>query len=294
MPRRRSRLSENFFIMNLPTRLLRLVAPVFHLFFTQNQLFSTMKSSFFKKMGAVALFVGLAVSTIFAQQMPMQVPTVTVTGTAEIKVVPDEIYLSLAVETKDADLAHAKLASDTRLENAIKFLKQNGVKSADIQTGSLSVRPEYNYNPETGQSENVKFYVINRPLEFKLADPKKFDDLLTGLMEGGVNYVNEIRFCTTKMRENRDKARREAARAARQKADLLTQELGAKTGKVISISEAYQDYYPPMNYGNAYQQNVQMGDGGGAASVNPNNGEGSLSVGLITVSASITASFLIE
>lgn len=245
----------------------------------------------FKAAALLFLLFFAAFQKSTAQSAPPQ-PTVSVTGTAEIKVVPDEICISVAIETRDAQLGHAKLMSDTRMENAIKFLKQNGVKTTEIQTGNFTVRPEYDYNPETGQTENIKFYVITRQLEFKLTKPDKFDDVLTGLMESGINYVSEIRLNSTKLRETRDEARKRAAKAAREKADLLTGELGAKAGKVIQISEGFQDmtpyYYNNPNNPNMYAQNVSM-DAGGAGS-----SEGTLSVGMISIVATVQATFLIE
>ena len=240
------------------------------------------------------IFTLFATANLVAQPTPAP-PSVSVSGTAEIKVVPDEICITVAIETRDAQLGHAKLMSDTRTENAIKFLKQNGVKNNDIQTGNFSVRPEFEYNPETGQSENIKFYVITRQLEFKMTKPEKFDDVLTGLMESGVNYVNDIRLNSSKLRETRDEARKRAARAAREKADLLTAELGAKTGKVIQISEGFQDVTPNYYYNNMgdqarYNQNVAF-DAGAAAS---GGFDGSLSVGMISVTATVQATFLIE
>jgi uncharacterized protein len=247
--------------------------------------FQQLKNFFLGNKGPFWLFL-LLFSTKMNAQMPVQPPSISVSGLAEIKVVPDEICTSMAIETRDADLGHAKLANDTRAENAVKYLKQNGVKSANIQTGNISVRPEFEYNPETGQSENVKFYVVTRQLEFKLTNPDKFDDLVTGLVESGVNYVNEVRFNSTKIREHRDEARRQAVRAAREKATLMTNELGAKLGKVILISEGFQDYNP------VYQPNYQNTQD--AVAVGNSAETGALSVGMISISANVNVTFLIE
>ncbi len=252
-----------------------------------------MKSSLSIRNNAfLLLFALFSINGLVAQPLAQQPPSVSVSGTAEMKIVPDEICVSVSIETRDAQMGHAKLMSDTRVENAIKFLKQNGVKAADIQTGNFNVRPEFNYDPETGQQETVKFYVISRQMEFKLTKADKFDDLLTGLMESGVNYVNEVRLTSTKLRETRDEARRRAARAAREKAELLTGELGAKAGKVISISENIQDYMSNY-YGRGpemYNQNVSLN----MAPADGGSSDGSLSVGLISVSATVNATFLIE
>jgi uncharacterized protein len=248
--------------------------------FFQNLIFS-------QKSGSFWLLFLLGFGQISAQDRPagvFELANISVQGTAEIQVVPDEVCVSLAIETRDPNLSNGKMSNDTRAENCVKYLKQNGVKGADVNAGNISVRPEYAYNPETGLMEDVRFYVVTRTIEFRLSQKEKLDDLLTGLMESGVNYVNEVRFNSTKIREHRDAARRQAAKAAREKAELLAAELGVKVGKPIQISEVVNDYYPPV-----YTQNVMMGDA--AAAVGGNAG---LSTGTIPVSATVSVVFLIE
>ncbi len=217
-------------------------------------------------------------------------PQVSVSGTAEIKVVPDEIYVEIGVEIRENDLANATMSADSRIEQAIKQLKIDGVQAKNIKTGYINVRPEFEYTPEGGMSDRVKYYVVTRQLEFCLTDVRKFDDAMAGLVQSGINNIYSVRLSTTKLREHRDEARRQAARAARQKAELLTAELGVKCGKATSISETFESYQPYPVYSNVAQNSMQGGGAGGDFGA----GEGSLSVGMISVSATVNCSFLIE
>lgn len=85
---------------------------------------------------------------------------ITVSGSAEIKVAPDEIYLCVGVETRDASLSSAKSENDKNVSKAIKFLKQRGIKEKDIQTDFLKVQPHY----ESNNSTLVDYYTVQKIL----------------------------------------------------------------------------------------------------------------------------------
>ena len=71
------------------------------------------------------------------------VRSVNVSGSAEIKVVPDEILLNVGVETRDIELAPAKRRNDERVAAALAFLARNGVPSKDVQTDFISIEPQF-------------------------------------------------------------------------------------------------------------------------------------------------------
>ena len=121
---------------------------------------------------------------------------------------------------------------------------------------------------------------------------------MTGLITNGVNYVNGVDFRTTELRKYRDQARKMAIRAAKEKAEALTTELGAKLGKVYSIN-AYDNggiyggsFRGGFNgsYNNSVQNVITTIPSGGAS----DNTVETFAVGMISVSASVNVSFLIE
>jgi len=56
----------------------------------------------------------------------------SVSGSAEVKVAPDEIHLRVGVETRNEILAEAKKQNDERIARALAFLKSSNVKSKDV------------------------------------------------------------------------------------------------------------------------------------------------------------------
>jgi hypothetical protein len=143
---------------------------------------------------------------------------ITVSGSAEVKVVPDVVYLRLGVETRDVALEPAKKQNDKRIEDVLKYLHKKGVPDKNVQTDFMSVEPEFDYNVSHVKPVN---YVARKSIEVKLTDLRKFEEIMSGVLENGVNYVHGIDFRTSELRKHRDEARAMAIRAAREKADAL-------------------------------------------------------------------------
>lgn len=239
-----------------------------------------------------------AASPALAQAVPP--PQISLSGSAEVKVAPDEIMLNVAVETRSETLEPARLENDQKIAAVLAFLKQSKIKDKDVQMDYINIQPDYNYNNSSSAS-HVKpvAYIVRKNLEIRLTDVAGFQNILTGLLTNGVNYVNGIDFRTTQLRKYRDQARAAAIRAAKEKATALTSELGAKLGKVTSINaydnSGYSGNYWGMNRGfNGYNnvaQNQTVAAGGGGVS---DTADDTFAVGQISVSATVNVSFLIE
>ena len=226
-------------------------------------------------------------------QDPGQPRLISVSGSAEVKVAPDEVRLSVGVETRHEKLDDARKENDERISKALGFLKSSGVKEKDVQTDFISVEP--NYDSNVSRTKPVT-YVVRKSIEIKLTKIDSFEGLLTGLLTNGVNNVHGIDFRTSQMRKHRDAARAMAIRAAKEKADALASELGVKRGKVQNISanewggwwSGSGGYWGGRGGGGMFQNAVQ--NAGGPAETT----DGTLSIGQISVSASVNVTFLIE
>lgn len=223
-------------------------------------------------------------------------PQISVTGSAEVKVAPDEIRISVGVETCDADLDVAKSQHDENMTSALGFLKKAGVPDKDVQTDFVSVSPEY--GNELSRTNPV-VYIVRKSIEVKLTTITNLEVVLTGLLNHGVNHVHDVDFRTTQLRKYRDQARAMAIRAAREKAEALCKELGVKCGKPFNITA--NEWGGAWNYSGNYWGGRGGGYGfNGSQNIVQNQGAPSdsagdtLSVGQISVSASVNVSFLIQ
>jgi len=236
---------------------------------------------------ALVLFVGTA-------SVPQSVQAtgdrlITVTGDADVKVVPDEVVLLLGVETWDKDLSVAKSQNDERVKKVLALVKDFGIESKHVQTDQISVEPRY--EDSYTQRDFVGFFV-RKSVVVTLKDISKFEDMLTGVLSAGATHIYGVQYRTTELRRYRDQARALAIKAAQEKAVAMATELGQKVGKPTSIHEDYSGWWSPYNvrWGGAMAQNVvQNVSGGGTPS-----DDSSIALGQITVNARVTVSFELE
>ncbi|MCA1594118.1 MAG: SIMPL domain-containing protein [Acidobacteria bacterium] len=217
-----------------------------------------------------------------AQEKPEQ-RHITVTGEAEINVVPDEVVFDLTISTLNKDLRAAKTQTDERLKGLIALTKRYGVAPEDVQTDYIKLEPRYRGNDETRLFVG---YSVRKDLVFTLRDVTKAEGLLSDITEAGVTRINGIRFRTSQLRKYRDQARALAIKAAQEKAIALTAAIGQKIGRAYSIEEEV----PNRGYAsqNAMSNTIEFADGDTAAS------EGTLALGRIKINARVTVRFELE
>jgi hypothetical protein len=238
-----------------------------------------------RRLSLIALF--------FITTAAMAQGTISTSGSAEILVEPDQVEFTVGVETLHVSLDTAKQLNDAAVAKAIAAAKHNGVPAGSIQTDYISIEP--NYDSEHRERLTPISYVVRRSIVITSKDIPGFERLLSSLVEAGANHVRSIRFTTTKLREHRDNARRMAAKAALEKAQLLAETLGSTVGKATQIAEANEWWNSSYGSwwgwgGNAnvmtnVSQNVNISGG------NNNDGEGALAPGRIAVKATVNVTF---
>jgi len=205
---------------------------------------------------------------------------ITITGEAEVKVAPDEVVFDLTVQTINKDLRTAKSQADDRLKKVLELTRKYKIAPQDVQTDYIKLEPRYRGNDE---SRLFLGYSVRKDLVFTLRDVTQAESLLSEVIESGVSRINSIRFQSSQLRKYRDQARALAIKAAQEKANALTNEIGQKIGKAYSIEEEA----PPR--ANAYAnitQNSTTYVGG-----NSDESEGTLALGMIAISARVTVRF---
>lgn len=223
--------------------------------------------------------------------VPQGARLITVTGDAEVRVVPDEVILSLGVETWDKNMDKAKRQNDEIVAAVLALTDDYGIDPEHVKTDYVSIEPRYRngyYEP----SDFIGFFV-HKTIVITLRDLSKFEGLLADALEVGVNYVHGIEFRTTELRQHRDEARALAIRAAKEKAEALAGELDQQVGEPTMIQEVQSGWWSGYNAwwgsrwgGGAMAQNVIQEVGGGALT-----GESSVAPGQINVNARVSVTF---
>src|SRR5688572_8680225 len=124
-----------------------------------------------------SLLVILALATVAHAQSYDPRRTINVSGDAEVKVVPDEVVISMAVETNNTDLDKARQENDSKVASIIAMLKKLGIEDRFIQTEYLSVEPRYDYSRNYDNERERKFlgYYMTKNISVKLKDVSKFE-----------------------------------------------------------------------------------------------------------------------
>lgn len=177
--------------------------------------------------------------------------TITVSGAAEVKVVPDEVVMTLSIETRNLKLAEAKKLHDERVRATLALAPKLKFTPDQFATDYVSIRPEYQYNQQTGKQEFYG-YVARQTMSITLNDISRYQETLTAILDAGATSINGVEFRTTKLREHRDRARAMAIRAAKDKAVALAGELTQMVGQPLQIIECAPEFVP--SFGNQLAQ----------------------------------------
>ena len=161
-----------------------------------------------------------AMCSIRAQQTQLfdDRPKITVNGEAVVKVQPDQIIISFGIETWDKNIMVAKQENNEIMKKAVGVIKDSGIPDKDIQTDHLSIEPRYDSNYE---KKNFIGYFVRNTFVVTVAEPDKVENLVTGVLQSGVNYIHSINFQTTEFKKYREQARELALNAAKEKAEKM-------------------------------------------------------------------------
>jgi hypothetical protein len=212
-----------------------------------------------------------------------------VAGDAEIKVIPNQVLISLGVETRDRNLGVARVQNDTAVRSVLVAIAKFQIDATDVQTDFIQVNIVYQSSAQT----IVDHYVVEKAIAVTLKDVSKFEPLLSAVLEAGANHIYNVEFMTTDLRKYRDQARALAAKAAIEKASDLAAAAGLKVvGKPMNVSS--YSYGGGSWYGRLHNmganygaQNVYQGGDRGSA-------EGTIALGKISVTATVSMNFRIE
>lgn len=182
-------------------------------------------------------------------QTNIEPPLVTVTGQAEVRVAPDEVLFTLAVENVDKDMLVANKRTDDSVKQVLAIARKHNVKAEDVQTSQISVQPKYNtddmeYETRRTIKRVLIGYQVSKTVAVRLRDISRFDEMLADILKAGITRLSNLEFRSSQLRKHRDEARRMAIRAAQEKARLLAGEIGQSIGPAYSITEVTRDYTP--------------------------------------------------
>lgn len=228
-----------------------------------------------KKIGIMLFMLFMTLS--YAQETK-QIPQINVNGEGKIRVVPDQATLTVTVETKGSNAKEVKKQNDEQTESVLKLLKKMNLPTTDYKTQRVSLNPQYDYE----KKKNT--YNAQQTIEILLKDLSKYDELMEGIVENGINRIDNVVFQSSKLMQYQSEARKMAMKEAKLKAEDYVTVLGQKVGRALTITDNSQTYYPQPVF--ATMRKMEMSD-----STAPRE---TLATGEITITANVSVNFILE
>jgi hypothetical protein len=229
-------------------------------------------------MKKIILILALLFMAMSYSQEQKQVPIISVSGEGKVKVAPDQASISISIETKGTKADDVKKENDKKMDAILKFIKKSNIAKEDFQTQRVSLNPNYDY-------EKKKYnYIATQSVQILLKDLTKYDELMEGMVNEGINRIDNVEFKSSKMKELQSDARKLAIKDAKAKAEDFVSVLGQTVGKALLISDNSQNYNPhPIMYAMKSM-----------AKDEESTPRETLAIGEIEITANVSVSFILE
>lgn len=168
--------------------------------------------------------------------------SISVTGEGEVIVVPDIANFSFTVSADAATVSEAQEKVTEKMNVILAELKELGIEEKDIKTSDYSVYPRYSFDtvvcsstfcPPTRQKQDG--YTANHSISVKVRNTEDAGMALTLVGDNGATGLSDISFTIDDPDKVVEEARAEAIKNAKDKAKILSKELGVRLVRVVSF-----------------------------------------------------------
>lgn len=221
---------------------------------------------------AVIIALALVVTGwVLANKQVTTINSLPANGTIEtvaewkVTVAPDIVTLSLAIQNRASTSQAAYANVNTGIASLRKILKEAWVADADIQTTSIYMSPEYNY--DNGRTIPNGFSATHN-LSVKVKKIDGVNTLLDSIASVSDVQIQGVSYDLSDKEKVYTEARKLALEKARQKADEIAKVTGVSIKKVQSVSESGTPNYTPM-YQNYKAMDMAVGGSTNSTSLAP-------------------------
>ena len=204
-----------------------------------------------KKLCLSFLFA-LSVALSFAQSEKNPFPkTITVTGSAEIEIIPDEIYVQVDLKEYEKK-GQGKISLETIRKSFLNNVRAIGIPDSLI---SVAAYDGFGGNPWLRKKNKKNELLASISYQIKIKTSKQLDDLVEKLDDEATTNFYIQRTSHSKLSEYKKQLKIQAVKAAKEKAQYLTEAIDETAGEAVTINEP-TEYYQP--YYNVMRSNVMM------------------------------------
>ena len=173
--------------------------------------------------------------------------TISSSGTAALKVSPDEAHVLVAVETLENTAELSKNRNAQISDSIYAALYKLSIPRDSIQTEYFNIYEEFEWDQVKGQQS--KGFRTSNTIRVTTT---KFDDvgpIVDAVVDAGATRIQSIEFDISDAKKSsiKKQALAAASKDAREKSEAIASGLGAELGDIVSISDSSYDYVPyPM------------------------------------------------
>ncbi len=183
---------------------------------------------------------------------------IEVTGSAELEVTPDIIYIGISLKEYFRDNTSKKKVEIEALEAQL----QAAVTKAGIPQENFTINNISGYTDYWNKKKDPNF-LASKQYRLKVSDLNKFNQIISAIDPKGIAYSNIEGYDHSQMTQYRKELKIKALQAARDKAQYLAEAINEKLGGALEIQEINNEYYPQPVYRVANQSmKAEAADGG--------------------------------
>ena len=168
--------------------------------------------------------------------------SISVSGVGEAVSVPDIATFSFTVSADAPEVSDAQKSVTEKMEVILTELKSLGIEEKDIKTTDYSVWPKYTYEPTVCSSafcppsrQVPNGYTANHSVSIKIRKTQDAGKALALVGAKGATGLSGISFTVDDPEKILDEARSKAITDAKDKAKVLSRELGVRLVRVVSF-----------------------------------------------------------
>lgn len=172
--------------------------------------------------------------------------TITVTGSAEMEIVPDEIYVNVDLKEYDKK-GQGKVSIDKIRQDFLGAVRSLGIADSNI---SVAAYDGYN-NPWLRKKNKKTELYASITYQVKLKTAAQVDQLVDKLDDNATQNFYISKTSHSKLEEFKKNLKMQAVKAAKEKANYLAQAINEQVGVAVTINEPMEYYQPYFNAGYA-------------------------------------------
>jgi uncharacterized protein len=193
---------------------------------------------------ALALLAAVAAFGLVQAQERPHVPSITVTGNAEVMAAPDLATVRLGVTAEAPTAQAAQEQANTVVQRVLQRLADLRIPREDVQTARVVLSPVYS-DPRPGQQQpQITGYRAQNILSVRLRDFTLVGRVIDAGLAAGVNTIEGVEFSLRDAAAARSRALAQAVVIARAKADAIATALGVQIVGVIEVQEVSGGFVP--------------------------------------------------